>query len=488
MKNDQKIVMKIQIWDNQDEGLFYYKIDKKDKSKKKYFNFELDGINYFFIKTKDNNIKLIKDLKEFNSNKDDDDEIQFRMRKSFKSNIYEAINPIEINRNEYGNNYLNDKIWYPVKSSTYSQGNNQNYLLNEKDIIKLGRKKYIVHKIHFKGEKGKNNDDNFYKNNNISYISFINQNSKSIFNIDIIKNNQYIINNNKCYEKTNEDENDNISKNETFPESGNKNKSISGKGIKNEAMNENINLNETMNESGNKNKSINESGNKSFINESGNKNSINESRNKNGTINESGNKNKYGKCWSCSGLFSDKNNPLICLCNCHDYIHYECLKMYLSSILTVSQNSKKTVTTYRCEKFNCDICLKPYHLKFRIPEFDKIYELIDLNLPEETDYIFLESLDYIKDNNNIKILHIVRLIDEEITIGRQDYNDIIDNDISISRKHAILRCDKNNGNLFLEDTNGKFGTLVLVRGNIKITEEKTYFQSGKSYISMEVKA
>jgi hypothetical protein len=34
MKNDQKIVMKIQIWDNQDEGLFYYKIDKKDKSKK----------------------------------------------------------------------------------------------------------------------------------------------------------------------------------------------------------------------------------------------------------------------------------------------------------------------------------------------------------------------------------------------------------------------------------------------------------------------
>ena len=128
MKNDQKIVMKIQIWDNQDEGLFYYKIDKKDKSKKKYFNFELDGINYFFIKTKDNNIKLIKDLKEFNSNKDDDDEIQFRIRKSFKSNIYEAINPIEKNRSEYGNNYLNDKIWYPVKSSTYSQGNNQNYL------------------------------------------------------------------------------------------------------------------------------------------------------------------------------------------------------------------------------------------------------------------------------------------------------------------------------------------------------------------------
>jgi pSer/pThr/pTyr-binding forkhead associated (FHA) protein len=108
-----------------------------------------------------------------------------------------------------------------------------------------------------------------------------------------------------------------------------------------------------------------------------------------------------------------------------------------------------------------------------------------LTLPEEIDYIYLESLDYIKDNNNIKMVHIVQLIDEEITIGRKDNNDIIINDISISREHALLRYDKNNGNLFLEDKNGKFGTLVLVRGNIKITEEKTYFQIGKTY--MEVK-
>jgi len=414
MKNDKKVAIKIQfwIWDNQDEGMFYYKIDKNDKSEKKHFNFEIDGINYFFIKTENNNIKWIKDHKEFNSN----DEIQFRVRKSFKKNIYEIINPININKSEYSNFYLNDKIWYPVKSSTYPEGNNQNYILNEKDIIKLGRKKYIVNKMHFKEEKGKIKDDNFNKYNNISYISYINKNSKSIFNIDI-RINQYIINTNKYFEKTNEDENDNVSKNETFPESGKKIKSISEKEIKNEEMNIIRILNETMNESGNKNESINESGNKSFINESGNKSFINESGNKSSII-ENGNKTKYGKCWSCYGLFSDKNNPLICLCDCHDYIHYECLKVYLSSKLIITENLKKTVTTYRCEKFNCDICLKPYRLRFRIPEFDKTYELIDLTLPEEIDYICLESLDFIKDNNNIKILHIVKLIDEEITIGR----------------------------------------------------------------------
>jgi len=215
MKNDKKAAIKIQIWiwDNQDEGMFIYKIDKNDKSQKKHFNFELDGMNYFFIKTENNNIKWIKDHKEFNSN----DEIQFRVRKSFKKNIYEIINPININKSEYSNFYLNDKIWYPVKSSIYPEGNNQNYILNEKDIIKLGRKKYIVNKMHFKEEKGKIKDNNFNKNNNISYISYINKNSKSIFNIDI-RINQYIIYNNKYFEKTNEDENDNASKNETSPE------------------------------------------------------------------------------------------------------------------------------------------------------------------------------------------------------------------------------------------------------------------------------
>jgi hypothetical protein len=289
-------------------------------------------------------------------------------------------------------------------------------------------------------------------------------------------------------EKINEDENDDISKKETFPESGNKKKSTNGREIKNESMNV----------SGNKSDTFNESGNKNSINESRNKDgTINEIGNKNGTINESGNKNKNNKCWGCKGLYSDENNPLICLCDCHDYIHYECFKNFLSEKKVTTKNFKKNVKTFTFKQFNCDICLKPYRLRFRIKEFDKIYELIDLTLPEEIDYICLESLNFIKDNknnknnnnnnNNIKIVHIVQLIDEEITIGRKDYNDIIDHDISITREHALLRYDKNNGNLILEDKDSKFGTLVLVRGNIKIKEEKTYFQIGKIYMEVNEK-
>ena len=212
-----------------------------------------------------------------------------------------------------------------------------------------------------------------------------------------------------------------------------------------------------------------------------------QNKSNNNNYNDGKNENEYFKCYKCLNSDSDRNNPLICLCNCRNYIHYECLKKFLNSKIKVIENYKKTVKTYICENFICDLCFKPYHLRFRIPEFDKSYELIELTIPEKTDYICLESFDFIINNKNIKLLHIVQLIEQEITIGRQGNNDIIDNDASISREHTVFRYNKNNRNLFLEDKNGKYGTLVLVRGNIKIKKEKTFFQIGNSYISMELK-
>ena len=208
----------------------------------------------------------------------------------------------------------------------------------------------------------------------------------------------------------------------------------------------------------------------------------------NGNESNSDNENENNKCWLCLISNCDEDNPLICLCNCHNFIHFECLKAYLTSKTILTINLKRTVTTYTCEKFNCDICLKPYQLRFRIPEIDRTYELIDLdlNLLEERDYICLESLDYIKDNNNIKTIHIVQLKDQEINIGRNNYNDIIDNDISVHREHAVLKYNKYNQSLFLENKNGRYGTLVLVRGNIKVNKEKTYFQIQNTHISMEL--
>ena len=195
------------------------------------------------------------------------------------------------------------------------------------------------------------------------------------------------------------------------------------------------------------------------------------------------NKNEK-KCKLCSENNSNIDNPKVCLCSCNDFIHYKCLKKYLNSKLYIKENIKKTVTTYNFIKFNCQKCSELYPLRFKIQEFDKIYELFDLDKPSNIyDYIILESLDYFVHNNYAKIIHIVKLIgDDEIKIGRNNDNDIIDTDLSISRNHAVIKFHKESRNLILESKSDKSNTLVLIRGNIRIKPELLNFQIGSTYI------
>ena len=453
------VSMEIQIWNNKNSnGMFLYDNNSANGFKKVYFTFNKKENACILVKTKDNYIQIMKTLKDLLEN--EGNEMLFNIRKNLKNNNYIVISPIKIfdyyNFISDYNNYLNGKIWFSVKSHSYLGGNTLNYNLNENDIIRFGRKKYNIFKIHFANDNKKENiiNEDFYKNNNISYISIINKKSKSIFNINI---NRYKIqkeskNINKIYislykDTGKESESQNIGKN---GKNNNYQNSLEKVSIQCHSCN-------IQNETGN------ESNNDSDIE----------------------NENENDKCWLCLNSNCNKDNPLICLCNCHNFIHYECVKVLLNSKIIVTENLKKTVTTYTCLKFNCERCLKPYQLRFRIPEIDRTYELIDLNLPEKRDYICLESLNYIKDNN-IKIVHIVQLIDDEINIGRKNSNDIIDNDLSVSREHAILKYNKYNQSLFLENKNGRYGTLVLVRGSIKVSKEKTYFQILNTHISMEL--
>ena len=492
-------LMEIQIWNNKDSNrMFYYNNNLVNEFKKVYFTFNKKEKDCYLIKTKDNYIEKIDEQKDFNEN--EGNEILFRIRNSLKNNNYEVINPIFGHKISNYNNYLNDKIWFSVRSQSYLGGNELNYNLNENDLIKIGKKKYSIPKIHFAFDNRKENiiDEDFYKNNKISYISILNKKSKPVFNNDI-KPNKYKIRKNKTIntkkvnkEKVNEvnevnEVNIRESKNIIQNTNGDsKDTNCNSINIKNTINNKdnNSSTNNTPSQNNGKNDYQNSSATGSTNHQSSN--AQNGIGNENGNESNSDNENENDKCWLCLVSNCDEDNPLVCLCNCHNFIHFECLKAYLNSKITVTQNLKKTVTTYTCEKFNCDVCLKPYQLRFRIPEFNKTYELIDLNLPEELDYICLESLDYIKDKNNIKTVHIIQLKDQEINIGRNNYNDIIDNDISVSREHAVIKYNKYNQSLFLENTNGRYGTLVLVRGNIKVNKEKTYFQIQNTYISMEL--
>ena len=193
-------------------------------------------------------------------------------------------------------------------------------------------------------------------------------------------------------------------------------------------------------------------------------------------------------CRYCLTSSSSKEQPLLKLCKCNAFIHLDCLKLFLKKKVIIKEKNK--VTSYICKNFNCEVCQKPYPLKFKYKE--TIYNLYDYRKPpKETNYIIFESLSYNnahdgKDKNNIKRIHVVELTGNDITIGRNETNDIIDSDQTVSRYHGILKFNQENGSVTLTNK-GTFGILVLIKNNLKIDiGQKVFIQVGKTYIKAEV--
>ena len=410
--NLKKVNLTIKTWISDSNGIYNYKSDITNIN-------QVDAAytdSVYIIREKN---KIIKEKQHYIYDDEIEGQILLYIRKSLKDkNSFEIVNPIRkfIEKNEYNINDLNRRPWFIVNTQNGYNNENEEYNLNEGDIIKLGRRKFEIIKKNINANYKTISLDNPENYN----ISKINEKKGSIFNINI-KKNQYKINKRKI-------------------------------------------------------------GNKKIIKDDSENNSLGNEINDPNNIEDEDTENENEKCRICFGSKSTRENPRLKLCSCHDSIHFECLKAYLKTKIETRENEKLTVKTYICNKYNCDVCLKPYPVRFRIPEFDKIYELIDLNRPPELDYIILESLDYIKEHNNLKILHFVELNGDDIKIGRYDTNDIIDTDISVSRKHAILKFNKENGKLYLENLSEKFGSLILIKGNIKLKEKNIHFQVGKSYI------
>ena len=426
-------------------GIYYYK--SNGNIKLKIDKLKITNENVYIIRDGNNNFKIINNLK--NLPFDDNFNIIFKIRKSLKNNnIIEIINPIirvsEINKDENFVNNLNNAMWLPVKSNINNDGEyGKDYILNEHDIIKLGRLKFEVIKIYINKNYENNKRNKSYKYN----ISNLNFNSKPIFNIDI-QIDQYIvtdkgeIDNDETEEKENKKEKDEENEyHETINYNSNKSTNFEGSSIGNKSK---------------KRRYVITNDFETYI------------------------------CFICLKEESTIKNPLVKICKCKNFVHYECLKEFLRTKIIIQENPKGNVFTYFCPKFNCDVCLCPYPIRFRIPEFNKVYELIDINQPEEFNYLVLESLDYIKENKNIKKVHFIKLSDEVIKIGRSHTNDIKDDDISISRTHCELKFNKDNGDIILENKSEKFGTLVLIRNNIKMNENEIKFQVGRSLISAKL--
>jgi len=191
----------------------------------------------------------------------------------------------------------------------------------------------------------------------------------------------------------------------------------------------------------------------------------------------------------CKICYSDdydrENNPLVHLCNCNGglrFSHFECIKRWMETKLSIKENDKKTVKSYNIKSFNCEICKTPYPFRFKLKGIEKPFELIDLQRPIDCDYIVLESLNQMKENCNIKSFHVIQLNGDELTIGRGHESDIRINDISVSRSHAKLKYNIEDGTLLLRDLKSKFGTLILIKKPLLIKQKKIHLQIGRTYI------
>ena len=182
-------------------------------------------------------------------------------------------------------------------------------------------------------------------------------------------------------------------------------------------------------------------------------------------------------CKICYSEENDKEvNPLVHLCNCNGglrFSHFECIKKWMETKLQKKENEKKTVTSYNIKSFNCEICRTPYPFKFKLNGVEK---------PAGCDYIILESLNQMKENCNIKSIHVIQLGTDELTIGRGHESDVRINDISVSRNHAKLKYNPEDGTILLRDLKSKFGTLILIKKPLMKKKKKIHLQIGRTYI------
>ena len=103
------------------------------------------------------------------------------------------------------------------------------------------------------------------------------------------------------------------------------------------------------------------------------------------------------------------------------------------------------------------------------------YRLIDVeqDIPKERNYLLLESLTFEK--NSSRMVHLIMPDAEKKTfkLGRGHESDVRVSDISVSRCHALVKYNGDNGRFYLEDNLSKFGTLVLAKGQIELEPEMT---------------
>lgn len=129
-------------------------------------------------------------------------------------------------------------------------------------------------------------------------------------------------------------------------------------------------------------------------------------------------------CRICLQSSVEENNPMISICKCKgsmNIIHLKCLNIWLQHKLTTREMFKKLGVTYTVKAYNCEICKEPYP-SMKIFNIVSIryngvsYNLLNYTIPENQNFVVLESLNSIKENQYPLSIHILMFCENDFYI------------------------------------------------------------------------
>ena len=419
-----------------------------------------DNIERIKLSDDEENVKLGEIIKK---------ESKYYYKPNIRDSYYPNLEEIMENDGFYANSDYYS--WLIYKGDQIPSTKNK-YRVKEGDIIKLGREWLFIKEIFISDYRKKNKETN--KGNKDRLFSYQSQTNK-----ELNLNEDFIL---KDYNDTEEEEDDIIIVD--------KNKFV------------------TENED---NRQILIKDEKKFDLNLKKKEDIEKNSNKDNESKETKNK-KSQICRICYlGEYDKINNPLIKPCKCSGsmkYIHYECLLHWIKTKIKANnpiQDDNNILSTYSLCDVECELC------KNKLPNYirhkNKIYSLLNLdkkfdgNMAEKNkikekikkkikewnyNYIIFDLISPNKSDNKYRFL---AKFDKNniLKIGRGIEVQLVLNDISVSRNHCQLKLE-NDGSIVIEDNNSKFGTLILIQGELEILKgQKLNIQAGSNYLIIELK-
>ena len=179
-------------------------------------------------------------------------------------------------------------------------------------------------------------------------------------------------------------------------------------------------------------------------------------------------------------------NPLLKPCICSgsmEFIHYECLRHWINSKCYVKIENNDNCSIYLIKPVECELC------KTKLPDIirhkGKLLPISEFKSPYKN-HLILESMTL--DKNKNRYIYVINLTqNKKIKIGRGNESNVIFSDISVSRIHCVLSVEGKN--VYIEDYDSTFGTLILVQSpKINMVEGlPLYIQIGRTFLICNVK-